>query len=374
MALGYCEAILLHQKFIASQNYGGLKRTNNGFLTMLYNQTDRPFAEAYQNGHRRDIRVKYKQRVTEAQVQTSANCGVDVVPAYKETTAAVDQFVQIALHVTDDKIRQYCVDASQMVSADGQSLSGVSPFMAEHYDSMLHALNGLYNKMETVLTTSMSTKFGQNVRAGAKTAQTVNFNVNGTTQNFGEGITRVFTDYQINENCGLPMIVGNGFIHGFANQLGANAIGLNQYGVDGASIADKLGWSFFPSQKTATTWGANRFGVFAPNSVHILEDIRNTGSFMMDLGTVKKFTIVDPNNVCWSPVGPVPVRWDVNMEYNTCDTSVSGGYAGSTTVGAGWKITIFKNYGLFTPPTDSFDGADALSGDNGTLYYVATNS
>lgn len=372
MALGYCEAILLHQKAIAGGNYSGYKRTHNGFTNMLYSQTDRPFAEAFMNGHRRDVRVKYKQRQTEAQVQTSAHCGVDVSPAYKETTASVDQYAQLSIHMTDDKIRQYCVEASQLVTADGQSLTGVSPFMAEHYETILHALNALYAKMETVLTTSMSTKFGMNVRAAAKTAQTVNFNVNGTTQNFGEGLTRVLTDYQINENCGTPMIVGNGFIHGFANQLGA--VGLNQYGVDGQAMADKLGFSFFASQKTATTWGANKFGVFAPGSVHIIEDIRNTGEFMVDLGTVKKFTIIDPNVTCWSPNGAVPVRWDVTMEYNVCDSAVTGGYAGSVTVGAGWKITLSKNYGLWTPPTDAFDGGDALSGDNGTLYYTATNS
>jgi hypothetical protein len=372
MALGYCEAMLLHQKFIAGQNYGGAKRTLNGMVNMLYSATDRPFAEAYTNGHSRSIRVKYKQRSTEAQVQTSASCGVDVIPAYKETTAAVDQYVQLSAQVTDDKIRLYCEDASRMVSADGQSLTGVSPFMAEHYDVLTTLMNGLYSKMETVLTTSMSTKFGMNVRAGSNAAQTVNFNVNGTTQNFNEGITRILTDYQINENCGTPIIVGNGIIQGFANQLGA--VGLNQYGVDGQAMADKLGFAFYASQKTATTWGANKFGVFAPGSIHIIEDIRNAGNFQMDLGTVKKFTIIDPNNTCWSPNGPVPVRWDVNMVYNTCTETKTGGYAGSTSVDAGWQITLFKNYGLFTPPTDLFDGGDALSGDNGTLYYTATNS
>ena len=111
MALGYCEAVVLHLATI-NENYNGTKVTQPGFLNMLLNSPNAPeIVAAYGEGHRREVRVKYKTPVTENQVSTSEHCGVDVIPAYAETTVSLGKYVQLSMHITDDKIRQYCADA-----------------------------------------------------------------------------------------------------------------------------------------------------------------------------------------------------------------------------------------------------------------------
>jgi len=369
MALGYCEAVVLHLATI-NENYNGTKVTQPGFLNMLLQTPNAPeIVAAYGEGHRREVRVKYKTPVTENQVSTSEHCGVDVIPAYAETTVSLGKYVQLSMHITDDKIRQYCADASATVAVGLPA----TRMMSEHLDSIRHAMRGLYAKMETQLTTAMATQFGVNARTGASTSTSVNFNLNGSTQNFAEGLTRILTDAAINELCGTPMIVGNGHIHGFAMNYLSQAYGLNQNGIDQARLADALGFQFFHSQKTATTWGANQFGVFAPGSVHLITNPRNVGNFAQDLGTVKQFTMVDPGMQCWAPNGLGNFVWDVQLEYNACTESKSGGYAGSTSVGRGWMLTLSANYDLFVSPSGT-DGADALAGVNGALRYTATNS
>ena len=166
MALGYCEAVVLHLATI-NENYNGTKVTQPGFLNMLLNSPNAPeIVAAYGEGHRREVRVKYKTPVTENQVSTSEHCGVDVIPAYAETTVSLGKYVQLSMHITDDKIRQYCADASATVAVGLPA----TRLMNEHLDSIRHAMRGLYAKMETQLTTAMATQFGVNARTGASTS------------------------------------------------------------------------------------------------------------------------------------------------------------------------------------------------------------
>ncbi len=60
MALGYCEAVVLHLATI-NENYNGTKVTQPGFLNMLLQTPNAPeIVAAYGEGHRREVRVKYK--------------------------------------------------------------------------------------------------------------------------------------------------------------------------------------------------------------------------------------------------------------------------------------------------------------------------
>jgi len=372
MALGYCEAVVRHLQNIDPTNYAGSKVTPQGFSNMLFEQKPNYelINEPYMNGHRREQRLKYKLRTTEAQVQTADGCGVDVVPAYKETTVVLNDVVKLAIHQTDDVVRQYCIDASNMVAF------GTPPtrLMEEHLDSIYTALNGMYAKMERVLTTKMALNFGKNARTGSTASSNINFNLNGTTQNFQEGLTRIIADTQINEFCGTPMIVGGGNIHSFAVNKMANAYGLNQYGLDQNALADAMGFKFFLSNITQNTWGSNQFGVFSAGSAQFVENPLYVNSFAQDLGTVKMFTFFDPRVQCYTPNGLQNMAWDIKMIYNACSESKAGGYLGTATYGQGWEFIISKNYGLFVDPNDMYDGADVLNGQNGTLRYTAQNA
>ena len=68
------------------------------------------------------------------------------------------------------------------------------------------------------------------------------------------------------------------------------------------------------------------------------------------------------------------------MKYIDCPedlgSNLANGYINEASISAarGYVLLIKKRYGLFTTPTDAYDGADRLAGSNGSLRYSITNS
>lgn len=360
MALGYCEAVLLHLKSIAGDNYPGTKVTPPGFTKMLLDNPDRPQAigEAFTDGHKRSVRIKYKTRSVISQVSTSRSCDYNIVPAYKETTASVNQFVQIGLRIDDDTIRNYCKDASSTVAV-GQP---ATQLMAEHLDSIQHAWNGLIAKMDTVLLTSMTAQFGVNMRTGLTTSTTINISKDLQIQSLNQGLIQILADYEDNELNGTPLVVGSGNFRNFARLQR-----FKQQDFSGINTAAEMNeFVFYNDTKAATIMGTNQIGVFAPNTVHLIEYMQNVGGFAGMKGSSTFGTMTDPYT---------GTRWDFQFKYYDCPTTVTNAYSGTTsTIDRGWVLLISKNYDLFVNPSDAFDGADVLHGVNGALRYTINNT
>lgn len=363
MALNYCEALLLHLKSISGDNYPGTKITPPGFLEMLANNPDKPrtIGEAFQNGHRRSVRIAYKVRSVEGQVQTTDTCDISLTNIYKETTADVSSLVRLGIYLPEDEIRKYCDDASHMQAF------GTPPtmLMNEHIDAIMHNLNGLYAKMNSALLTSQSTQFGVNKNTGLTTARTVNISKDATVQSLASGLAEVLGDAQDNEMHGQLQIVGNGNFRQW-DLLNNFKTGQNMFGIADQSMAGQ--YKFYNDTKSATGWGANQIGVFAPNSVHLIEYMKNVGNFAgIKAGGSSIFSMfTDPM---------IGLRWDMQLKYYDCPTTVTNAYTGgSQSIDRGWVLILSKNYGYFTTPTDSFDGGDVLAGVNGTLRYSVTNT
>lgn len=360
MALGYCEALLVHLKSIAGDNYPGTKVTPPGFTQMLVDNPDRPqtIGEAFTDGHTRSVRIKYKTRSVVSQVSTSRSCDYNIVPAYKETTAAVNQFVQIGIRIDDDTIRNYCKDASAMVSVGTPATS----LMAEHLDSILHAMNGLIQKMDDVLLTSMAAQFGVNVRTGDNLAATINISKDLQIQSLTQGLIQILADYEDNELVGTPLVVGSGLFRNFARLQR-----FKQQDFSGINTPAQMNeFEFYYDRKASSNFGANQIGVFAPNTVHLIEYMKNVGGFAGQKGTSTFGTMTDPYT---------GLRWDIQFKYVDCPTTVTNAYTGLTsTIDRGWVLLISKNYDLFVNPADAYDGADVLAGVNGALRYTISNT
>lgn len=375
MANGYCEALLLHLDSIAGQNYPGQKVTIPGFLNMLVTSPDRPtpLQDGYVGGHYRQVNVKYMPRTVVAQVSTTDSCGIDLQPAYKETTVSVNNVAQTGLWIADDTVRQYCEDASRTVAV-GQP---ATQMMTEHLRGILHAMNGIYQKMENVLTTAMASSFGNHVATGTATAVTVNIEQDGNLNDLGTGLTKLLTDAAANEFCGTPMFVGalGSLMHAYSIQKNQNALA-QAIGFDPSALA--ANFQFFASGQTGSTWGAQHVGMFAPGSVHLVERQDNVGSFAGQRGTSFFTTIVDPRTQCWTPNGLGNIAFDLQVKYIDCPedaNNLPSGYMNTESLtGRGYALYIKKRYGLFTTPKDAFDGGDRLAGSNGTLRYAMTNS
>ena len=376
MANGYCEALLLHLESIAGVNYPGKKVTIPGFLNMLISQPDRPFAAANVGGHYKDVRVKYMPRTTVAQVSTEDTCSVDFVPAYLETTVSVDNVAQTGVWVSDDVVRQYCEDASRTVAV-GQP---ATQLMNEHLNSILHAMNGIYQKMESVLTAGVT--FGTHQATGTNAAVTVNIEQDGTLNDLATGLTKLLMDAQVNEFCGNPLMVGplGSRFHAFDLQKQYNALS-PATGYDPAMLAMNSGYQFYASGQAATSWAnANSLGMFAPGSAHLIERLDNVGSFAGQRGSSFFTTIVDPRTQCWTPNGLSNIQFDLQVKYIDCPDDLgrlNGGGAidpSELTAARGYALIIKKRYDLFQTPTNAFSAGDRMTGSNGALLYTITNS
>lgn len=376
MAYGYCEALLLHLESIAGTNYPGKKVTVPGFLNMLITQPDRPFAAANVGGHYKDVRVKYMPRTTEAQVSTTDTCSVDFVPAYLETNVSVSNIAQTGVWVSDDVVRQYCEDASRTVAVGVPA----TQLMNEHLNSVLHAMNGIYQKMENILTDSVA--WGTHVATGTNAAVTVNIEQDGTLNDLATGLTKLLLDAETNEFCGQPLMVGplGSKMHAYSLQNRYKALAPGE-GFDPAMMAMNAGFNFFASGQAASTWGnANALGMFAPGSAHLIERLDNVGSFAGQRGSSFFTTIIDPRTQCWTPNGLSNVQFDLQVKYIDCPDDLArlngGGAVDPATLDAarGYALIIKKRYALFQTPTNAFSGADRLDGSNGALLYTITNS
>jgi hypothetical protein len=376
MAYGYCEALLLHLESIAGTNYPGKKVTVPGFLNMLITQPDRPFAAANQGGHYKDVRVKYMPRTTTAQVSTTDTCSVDFVPAYLETSVSVGNVAQTGVWVSDDVVRQYCEDASRTVAVGVPATS----LMTEHLNSVLHAMNGIYQKMEYELTDAVT--FGYHQATGSAAAVTVNIEQDGTLNDLGTGLTKLLMDAQVNEFCEAPIMVGplGSKFHAFDMQKQYRALAAGS-GFNPAMMADNSGYSFYASGQAASRWGnANALGMFAQGSAHLIERLDNVGSFAGQRGSSFFTTIIDPRTQCWTPGGLSNIQFDLQVKYIDCPDDLArlnGDGAvdpASLDAARGYALIIKKRYGLFQTPTDAFDAADRMTGSNGSLLYTITNS
>jgi len=376
MANGYCEALLLHLESIAGTNYPGKKVTVPGFLNMLISQADRPFAAANQGGHYKDVRVKYMPRTGSANVSTTDTCSVDFVPAYLETTVSVDNVAQTGVWVSDDTVRQYCEDASRTVAV-GQPATAM---MTEHLNSVLHAMNGIYQKMENVLTSAVT--WGDHVATGSNAAVTVNIEQDGTLNDLGTGLTKLLMDAETNEFCGAPYMVGplGSKMHAYSLQNKYKALAPGE-GFDPAMMAANAGFAFFASGQAAATWGnANALGMFAPGSAHLIERLDNVGSFAGQRGSSFFTTIIDPRTQCWTPGGLGNIQFDLQVKYIDCPDDLGrlngGGAIDPTelTAARGYALIIKKRYGLFQTPAAAYAVGDRLEGSNGALLYTITNS
>jgi hypothetical protein len=252
--------------------------------------------------------------------------------------------------------------------------------MTEHLNSILHAMNGIYQKMENILTDDVT--WGTHQATGTAGAVTVNIEQDGTLNDLATGLTKLLMDAEVNEFCGSPVMVGplGSRFHAFDLQNKYKALAPAE-GWDPAMLAMNSGYSFYASGQAAATWGnANALGMFAPGSAHLIERLDNVGSFAGQRGSSFFTTIVDPRTQCWTPNGLSNIQFDLQVKYIDCPDDLGrlngDGVIDPTSLpqARGYALIIKKRYALFQTPTNAFDAADRMAGSNGALLYTITNS
>lgn len=373
MATGFVPYLLKQSKQVFMDANPSSKVTPPGFLNfLLRNSKPSILSEGLNDGsgHQRGIQVKYRTRGIEQWVSSYDNCAIDVAPSYRETSVSTTYFSKLTIHISDQDISKYENDASKTVAVGKPS----TPLMNEIYMLILEQAQGLFQRINRNLVTSLSTSMGVNVVTGAATAQTVNFNLSGAVNNFAEGMTKVMSDVVVNEmNPNNVAIVGNGFINSFFMQKQFAAMSANQSGINNANIGNP---DFFWDPMTTAVLGANRFVVIEKNAFQLINITQFKGSFAGDKGRSIFGTITLPVADAMGN-SLLAYEFDFQLKYNDCPqvtTVAEYGGASNYVEKRGWEFTLMSTYDLFKIPSDAYNAGDRLTGNNGSLYFAATNS
>ena len=368
MALGYCPALLRSIESIAGENAPSRKLHVAGFLAMLFccqNSSVSPVNDGYESdGQQRTLTVSYTQRPILSQVQDEDDCDINNLPVKAEWDLGALRHKQYSFFISDDQISRYCAEYAATVAV-GRPAERV---MREHYDRILEGANIVLRAVNQDVSTLMATEFGNNVRTGNNAAATINI-APTPTMDLNAGLVRLLQDFQVNEICGDPCIVGGGLFAGLniAQQIAC----CNNAGMD----FSRLGLPrFFYDKDLPTVLGANQIGVFAPGSVKFISRNKYVGPYAGTKGTSTFFTMALPvGEFGCAPECLNDLVFDVQMKYIDCPTSISVNGTAQT-VNRGWQFIISKDYQLWVQPTAAYRVTDPLGGTNGTLRYNITNA
>jgi len=364
MANGFAPYLLHHIKQIAMQSTPQYKMEVPGYLNMLLSQSKPTEVRLNnENGHRKTVRVKSKQRATKDMTDTTKSCDNVLVPVWQEQELALEVTRQIAFHIPDETIAQYTDDASRTVTV-GQP---ATPLMNEFFENILTHTSALMEAVSDDLFTLGAARIGVNRVTGNNATQTININKDGDINPLTDGITKILTDYKRNGGVGRPQIVGAGLM--LAQEMQRNALTFNQSGLNLPQLSQ---WDFYYDEESESALGTNQIVAYEPNAVQLVEYMEYTGfKAGVKPGGSTFFVITLPVMVN----GLIkPVMFDAQLKYNDCDTEFTDAYYGTTlTLGKGYNLILSKQCGLWTID-NAYRGTDVLSGNRGSYRFTLTNN
>lgn len=367
MSLGYCPALLRSIESIAGENAPSRKLHVAGFLAMTFccqNSSVSPINDGFSaDGQQRTLTVSYRTRPVLAQVQDEDDCDVNNIPVKSEWDLGAMRHKQYSFFISDDQISRYCAEFAASVQVGNPATT----MMREHYDLFLEGANIVLRAINVDLVTLASTQFGENINTGSSAARTINI-AQTPVMDLDAGIIQLLQDFQDNEICGNPCIVGGGLIAAWEKTLALACC--NNAGLDFSRLGIPR---IFFDKDTQTVWGANQFGAFAPGSVKFISRNKYVGPYAGQKGTSIFFTVALPvNEFGCADECLRDLVFDVQMKYIDCPTSVDV-QDSAVVVNRGWQVIISKTYSLWVQPDDAYAATDPLVDTNGALRYVLTN-
>ena len=366
MANGLAPYLLNDLKTLVGQAYPGHKVDLKGFLAMLTSGAGaNPIQTSTLAGHKKEVRFWYRNRNTKPQTDTSASCDNVLTPARKEYTVSVGNTRQIAWHLPDELVATYMEEASQRVSIPGGPIAGAS---AELFDIIMSGANGILEAVNDDLLGLLT--WGKNKVSGSNAAVTLNLSADTQVQKLTTGMAKLLSDYKKNNLSGMPNVVGAGLFYNYMLSQGWK--GLDQGGYNSATAANMI--NYFADQDFSDTVGTDHIGVFEPGAVQLVEYLEYTGFKAGQKPGASEFGVIALPAVA-SDGTLLPVKFDWQLKYIDCPTTLTDAYSGSTaTYQKGWSFIMKKDFGLFQLPSDSYRQEDGNYSVNGALRYNVTNA
>ena len=360
---GMAPYLLQHLKVLAGANDPSAKITPSGFLKLLVDNTPSLGIADHErmrlnnsNGQLRDIRLWTYSRNSPDMVTETQSCEAGTLPLRIEFTLDTPFYAQRTFTIGENYIERYTEDAVQTVALG----TSPTPLMNELIQAIFSEANAIVGKMDQRLLGAAT--FGTNVTNGL-TSKTINIEKNTLVNDLSEGIVALMADAQANELYGTLLIAGSGLMNN--NEIRRRLNGLRDSSAEG--------YQWYADHYAKTAWGTDMVGVFAPGTVGFIDVNRMVGFRQRNYGTYQSFQLPIPIETTSGYASTL--YFDVELRFADCPTTVAARCgSGTYTIPAGWSVTISKTYGLYQMPTSVYDCGDRLTGTNGALKYLITNT
>lgn len=336
-----------------------------GFTTLLKSQNPRieVLRLNTESGHKKSVQVKAKRRFNVAHTDTVESCDVTLQQTYYEKSVELSSFRQIAIYLEDERVAKLEEEASKSTGVGNPSAT----ITAELYDDIKSAASAILEGVNQDLFTVAASAIGRNKVTGSTATTSVNFPLDTTNNSLTSGLTKVLSDYKVNNFSGKPQIVGAGLFHNFMLQQPSKSS--DQSGFD--TRIQAAGVDFFYDPYAVTALGSNQTLVYEPHAVGLVEYLRYKG---FKAGVKPGASVF---GTILLPIGSsgMMMEFDWQLKYYDCPTTLTDSYYGSTlNLEKGYNLIVSKHSGLWTIPDDAYrNGTDAYYGNRGSLRYTFTN-
>jgi hypothetical protein len=350
-------------------------RIHGGTLAALHDPSNLRHGQIIQRanndgtGHSKEVRVVWKKRLLQSDVETTKSCVSGSELPYLEEVLTVDNYAGISFQMTEATVRQFCAAYTEMerlantndpgtiiqrVSGLGAAQGAISVAREIFMDFQL-AANALVQKMNDTLLNAIEGGAGTWVGGAATQPFAVQNSSDGSVK--ASGLFNFKQQYDITGFMGAPIIIGGaGPLHQIwmndSRYFGQAANGIN-FGTlrDGTGIAQ-----FYYDENTVSALGAqNAAVVFAPGSAVYTPFLQYEGNFGR-IANMDRFTMPIP--------GLPQVKCDVRIQQVACGAEASEYY----------EVWMECYYDVFTAPKTLFATGDNLSGVNGIFEATFTAS
>jgi len=355
---GYCAALTRGLAAVNGVNNTTFKATPVGTLQLLFDPENRQEAsyDVMDGNSVRQIRVKRLQRSTELDTEDGITCPDPNPMPYVEQCITVNKGVTISFESTMEEMQKYCFAESQIVTGDMTNL----PMFQAHLQKVLAQMNGIRERINSIVITEILANVGINVSTGLNTPFTLDMIDSITGGKYEKGIQLLNHQMVENEVYGTYLISGFGVFDRFNTSMQYGCC--NSWGLNWDAMAASAPYKYYKDLKLKDLTGnPDIFLTFAPGAVQfvyynnvILQAMENKKHGITLYGLV-----IDPL---------VPgLRYDVAIEELNCKNGLRQ---------PSWNISLYLNFDLAFIPENAFKaGQDRLHPSagmsNGVFQYLA---
>lgn len=367
---GVCPAILVGLDELLKDGAPYQLFTQVGLLQSLFDPTNRQPNTIVQNvdaadGHPKAVRIKYKQRATSTDTQTSKDCAGGTPKPYFENVFTVNQYRQHTINVSEATVRTLCDAASKLVEVPGGKFNDFEgnaynlKVMAEITMEIMMDLDAIRLAINSDLQNTLNLNYGLYTDGSAVKGYNMYHNASNTYQLPGapvlDGYNLMKRDLARTTMTGRPIVVGEGLLDLAISSLDYGCC--NSGGLDFGLMKNDPGFKYYKDYTVGNqvVGSADGFVMYMPGTMQFASYNEYVGDFARPIGIMQRGILPDP---------AIPgLVYDMRVIPNACSGS---------SVAESYDIFIEVHFDLWTAPTTMFKSGDRLSAVNGIMKAVAT--